>query len=226
MSKTIDLAGWLSGAGNENYDEFRLEVRTRQTLDAESRITREYSVHRVPVDYGDDSWTPDRAPVASVMRGNVTCVTRDVSVEDLVALFIDHAISFAPVVDDRGYPVGVVSKHDVLLDRFENGTRSSYFELVKDDDGEEDLVFGPEMYLDRNPSVGDIMVPFSFSVSETTTVAGAAAVMSSEQKSHLPVVDRDGRVTGTVSALDALRWLSQVAEPQVIASTEHQFTGA
>src|SRR5688572_2891695 len=52
--------------------------------------------------------------VGDVVSPRVTCVTADVSIEMLSDLLLTQGFSGAPVVDAQGFPIGVISKTDLL----------------------------------------------------------------------------------------------------------------
>jgi CBS domain-containing protein len=156
-------------------------------------------------------WTPmvrrilpsaaDRVAIAEVMTRDVTCVTGDVSVEAITAMFLERGYGAAPVVDDEGFPVGVISKTDLVRERWENddtGVAESPAEVV---DG---------MHVARVPRavVNDVMTPLAFTLCEDDPLSRAAAVMAVEGVHHLPVVSADGRVVGMLSSLDFVRWVA------------------
>jgi CBS domain-containing protein len=134
-------------------------------------------------------WTPmlkhmapseaDRIAIADAMARDVACVTRDVSIESLTALMRDRHCSAAPVVDGNGYPIGMVSKTDLVRERW------------ADDD-----------------TVADIMTPLAFTLDEDDPLSHAAAVMAAERVHHLPIVASDGRVVGILSSFDVVRWVA------------------
>ncbi len=121
----------------------------------------------------------DRVAIADVMSRDVACVRDDVSVESLTALFRDRDISGAPVVDVDGFPVGMVSKSDLVRERWEH-----------------------------DAIVAELMTPLAFTLREDDPLSRAAAVMSVERVHHLPVVAADGRVVGILSSLDFARWVA------------------
>jgi CBS domain-containing protein len=58
-------------------------------------------------------------------------------------------------------------------------------------------------------SVEEVMMPVTFTLRETDSLARAAALMAAEQIHRIPIVDADGRVLGIVTTLDVVRWLTQ-----------------
>ena len=121
----------------------------------------------------------DRTPLAEVMTGNVICVLPDLDLDELTDLLMENNIGGAPVVDDDGRPIGVVSRTD--------------------------LVRGHPPGL----TVADVMVPMAFVLPETATLSHAAALMAFEGVHRIPVVSARGCVVGIVSSLDVARWLAQ-----------------
>jgi CBS domain-containing protein len=125
----------------------------------------------------------DRTPISAIMTRDVLSVGPDLEVDTLTALFLDRGISAAPVVEADGFPIGLVSKTDLVRDGWENGTTEPGFR------------------------VRDVMTPLVYTLRDNQSLASAAALMSIERVHHLPVVDDAGRVVGMLSALDFVRWL-------------------
>jgi CBS domain-containing protein len=146
----------------------------------------------------------DRVPIADVMSRHVICVTRDVSVEALTGTFVDRGISAAPVVDEAGYPIGIVSKTDLVRERWESADSES-------SDGADAEVLPDGMHVAKvaRALVSDIMMPLAFTLREDEPLSRAAAVMDFERVHHLPVVAADGRVVGILSSLDFVRWVAK-----------------
>lgn len=144
----------------------------------------------------------DQIPVTAVMTTEVVCVRSDLSIEALAALFVDLNITGAPVVDDRGHPIGVVSKSDLVradLESTETG------EALRD---EESMEHGFHLEPSSRGRVSDIMMPIAFTVPENATLSHAAALMAYEGVHRVPVISGDGTVVGIVSAMDVVRWLA------------------
>lgn len=154
----------------------------------------------------------DRTPVSAVMTVRVLAVRPDISLDALADLFLDRGIGGAPVVDEEGRPVGVVSKTDLVRGR-----------LVTGDTGEAPApgwhprrgLFRVEaergFHVEALPGavVADVMTPTAFTLSEDAPLAQAAALMAFEGVHRVPVVSHDGRVAGMVTTLDVLRWMAQ-----------------
>jgi CBS domain-containing protein len=122
--------------------------------------------------------------ISEIMTTEVVCVSPELSVELLTKMMIERGFSGAPVVDANNKPIGVVSKTDVL--------RSSI-------DARAPLAV----------TVGAIMTPVAFTLSENATIAEAAALMAYEGTHRVPAIASDGAVAGIVSTIDVLRWIAE-----------------
>ncbi len=137
---------------------------------------------------------------ANVMSDNPVSIRADASVPEAVALLTDRGFSAAPVIDEAGRPVGVVSRADILVhDReFHRAPRSPEVRLVPEGVGVEDC----------DPTiVEDIMTPGVFAVSPDTSVPRVVEQMLALHVHQIFVVDNQGLLVGVISALDVLRHL-------------------
>ena len=125
----------------------------------------------------------DLTPVSDIMARDVIAVTPDLRIEDLEELLLDKGISGAPVVNDVGKPIGIVSKTDLL---HRKGMPDS--DKVK---------------------VSDIMMRTAYCLAENESIARAAGLMAFEGIHRVPVVGARGMVSGVVSPLDIMRWLAR-----------------
>lgn len=154
-------------------------------------------------------WTPllrrmlpsaaDRVAIAELMSRDVTCARGDVSIEALAELLLDANIGAVPVVDGDGFPIGMLSRSDLLRDQLDSaGTEEVTDEII---DGEHVTARAPK-------TVRDLMMPIAFTLREDDPLSRAAAVMATERVHHLPIVAADGRVVGMLSSLDFVRWVA------------------
>lgn len=132
-------------------------------------------------------------PVREIMTPNVVTFSADTSIEHATKVLLERHISGAPVLDEEGRPVGIVSKTDLLEAWHE------YAKEAADDDGETHVV------------VGDIMVPYLLAAQDTSPISLAAALMAYEGVHRLLVLDQHNAMVGIVSSLDVLRWLAQLS---------------
>lgn len=137
--------------------------------------------------------------VSDVMTPSVVCVRPDLTIPAVLEMFIEEHLNAAPVIDDQGKPLGMVSKTDLLAAK--NLTR-----------GED----GPER---RPGTVEGLMTPLVFALREHVSVSQAAGLMASEGVRHVIVVAAGGEVVGILSALDVLRWVAE--RDGFLRSTSH-----
>jgi CBS domain-containing protein len=137
----------------------------------------------------------DQTPIAEVMTNEVFCVSRETSVDRVAALMLERRISGMPVVDELGWPIGVISKTDLL--RTHEATAKDGLSL-------------PDYRELHQPrvTVEEVMMPLAYTLRDRDSLARAAAVMAIEGVHRLPVVSEDDRVVGIISASDIARWLA------------------
>src|SRR5262249_47882848 len=137
---------------------------------------------------------------ADLMSDNPVSIRAEASVMEAVALLTDRGFSAAPVIDEAGRPVGVVSRADILVHDRESHRAPAFPEGRAMPEG-----FGVE---NCDPAVvGDIMTPGIFAVTLDTPAASVVEQMLALHVHRLFVVDGDGLLVGVVSALDVLRHL-------------------
>ena|SRR5438105_1729145 len=149
---------------------------------------------------------------AELMRPNPVSIRADASVGEAVALLSDKGFSAAPVIDEGGRPVGVVSRSDILVHDRE---RTDYVPAVADYYQDEKIRIGSGEFsragfqvvdVDR-ACVRDIMTPVVFAVSPRTPARRVVSEMLSRRVHRLFVVDAEGILVGVISATDVLRYL-------------------
>lgn len=125
-----------------------------------------------------------RLCVADIMTRNVLCVRPELSLDAALQALVENRLKAAPVVDERGAVLGIVSESDVLLDvhaRADGGTRT----------------------------VADVLMPVPCTLPPEASVTRAAAIMVSEELPYLVVVAENGVVRGLVSTFDVLWWVAR-----------------
>jgi CBS domain-containing protein len=159
-----------------------------------------------PSEGGDDMnthATPRPAPLmalhartaAGLMTHNPVSVRRTATVEDAARFLSSRGISAAPVIDDAGRPVGVVSRTDLLnrrrlhvLDSLPEGPPRGFAGISKE-------------------RVSAVMTPAVFCVRLGTPAGKVVEKMLALRVRRLFVVDSDGALVGVVSAFDVLNSL-------------------
>lgn len=155
---------------------------------------------------------PAAVPITEIMTDAVVTVTTNVRLDVLAKVFLDCGISGAPVIDERGRPVGMVSKTDLLQAAVAPLEEAGEAEVhsVRTAEGVE-LEFGPGFRPEHlaTRTVGEVMMPLTYAIPDTATVAQAAALMAHEGIHRVVVTSDDDSVVGLVSTLDVLRWMAR-----------------
>ena len=145
---------------------------------------------------------------ADLMNPEVLVVQQDWSLAELASFLVDHEITGAPVADDEGRLVGVVSVVDIASAASDQnslaGERSSPSFYVR---GWEDRISVDEISAFRvegdDAKVGEIMTPTVFSVSEDATVSEVASTMLRGHL-HRLLVTEHGKPKGIITTSDLL----------------------
>lgn len=147
----------------------------------------------------------DQTRIVDIMTRGAVTVSPDLGIEPLIELFLERGLSRAPVVDDGGRLIGMVSKTDVVIDQYQR------------DDTEVDQsgAGGPgrHVYAERG-FVRDIMTPVAFALPDTTSVGEAARRMIADNVHAVPVTS-GGKVVGILSSMDVMAWVAgvELAQP-------------
>jgi len=146
-----------------------------------------------------------------IMTPNPVTLSPDTDIRSAVALLIDRKINGAPVVDEKGLLVGVLTQSDLVAQQ-KQVTMPSLFAML---DGfialssRED--FEREIQKIAATKVSQAMTAHPKAVSPQTPIDEIATVMVNEKLYTLPVVDA-GRLVGVVGKEDILRTLLEHAE--------------
>ena len=145
---------------------------------------------------------------ADLMTPNPISLRADATLREAIALLTDKGIGAAPVIDEAGRPVGVLSRADILIHQREQPARReampSYYQ-------HSDLgAPAGETLADRGDDavrVRDLMTPAVFAIPPDAPPAQVVRDMVALKVHRLFVVDRAGVLVGVISALDVLRRL-------------------
>ena len=145
---------------------------------------------------------------ADVMQRGVISLGPSSSLLDAHRLLVEEEIHGAPVVDEDGSVIGVVSSLDLMRAVAEEHDSAGF---ARDSLPREALEFGPtlwtvpEDFQDRlaNRSVGEVMTRNAWTVEEDTR-ASAVAELLLRERIHRVWVVKEGNLVGVVSTLDLL----------------------
>lgn len=152
-----------------------------------------------------------------VMTKRVITVDPETPVRDAARIFAENDISGAPVVDDEGRLLGMITEGD-LIHRTETGTqarrRSWWLEFFS---STRDLA---ATYIKENAQlVQDVMTAKVICVKETTPVSEVADLMERHRIKRVPVL-YDGELLGIVSRANLVKALASVPKEVTSAASE------
>jgi len=143
------------------------------------------------------------------MTPNPVSIEASASLEEVLAFLIDTGYSAAPVIDDTGRPVGVVSRTDIVVyDRARSLSPAEvpgYYGHAEPSTSSPDAPEGADRPPDAPVCARNLMTPAVFSVAPETPPVKVAENMVRLNVHRLFVVDRAGVLVGVISALDLLR---------------------
>ena len=124
-----------------------------------------------------------RLSVADIMTRDVLCVRPSLSLDAAALILLEHPVKTLPVVDQENHVLGTICESDLHL----------------------------EIHSGRSDSgtVESVMTPGALTVSESTPVTRAAAIMAFESVACLVIVSPAGEIVGVLSASDLLFWLAR-----------------
>lgn len=149
-----------------------------------------------------------------VMSPNPISIRDTATIREAIELLSDRNFSAAPVIDEPGRPVGVVSEGDILIHLREAPTHvpttPEYYtrsHLAGRTHGKFPEGFEVE---DVDPTiVRDVMTPVVFSVRPDAPIHQVVKDMLTLNVHRLFVVDADGALIGVISTFDILRCLER-----------------
>jgi predicted transcriptional regulator len=131
---------------------------------------------------------------AELMTPNPLSIRQDATVKEAAGLLVSKGISGAPVINDAGVPVGIVSNSDILIHHRERMAATAT--------GETDAAADSDQ-----TRVRDIMTPIIFSVAPDYPARKVIAEMVALKVRRVFVVEHPGVLVGVISTVDVLRHL-------------------
>jgi CBS domain-containing protein len=146
---------------------------------------------------------------ADLMSENPISLREDASVQEAIALMTDRGYHAAPVIDEGGRPIGVLSVTDVLIHNREFVSYLKEADVTVPGDLHAHPAMPEDMgieVVDRT-TVGEIMTPTVFTIRPTALVGEVVQAMKAHHVHHLFVADDSGILVGVISMGDILRQL-------------------
>jgi CBS domain-containing protein len=162
----------------------------------------------------------DARTAADLMTPNPVSIQDGAPVKEAAAFLTDKGVSAAPVINEAGAPIGVLSQTDLVVHAREQveyvAARRDYseafeeFEAIPVEPCRMGCDFQLECVADRT-TARDVMTPAVFSVSLDAPAARVVEDMLALKVHRLFVIDAAGVLVGVISALDVLRRLRPAA---------------
>lgn len=145
------------------------------------------------------------------MTTGVLSLTPELSIKDAIKLFVEKGISGAPVVDEAGKLLGILSESDLLW-KDSHGPQDNFivppiylglfdtFVYLRDEDK-----FKQQTEKMMAKTVGDAMTKKVVTATPDMVLSDVADKMLFKKVNRLPVVDSDGVVVGVMTRSDVLR---------------------
>jgi len=169
----------------------------------------------------DSTSLPDLTPLRlhavmadDVMTANPVSIREELTVHEAVIFLTERRISAAPVINEAGRPVGVVSEADILR---HNREHADHLYWVPQKDVDRELTLGSGEHLSGKSFevevpdvtlVKDIMNPVVYAVRRTTPIAEVVHQLLKRRIHRLFVVDEDNSLVGVITTLDILSRLA------------------
>lgn len=142
--------------------------------------------------------------VKDIMTRNVITVTADTDIKDLAKILTENRISGAPVLDDEGNIIGLVSESDLVMLQKNLHIPTVvaifdaviYLESLKHFEG--------ELKKMASTKVGDIYSSEFTAVTPETLISEVATIMDEKRLGTIPVI-AGGKLVGVIGKVDIVR---------------------
>ena len=148
-------------------------------------------------------WPLNGKTAADLMQPNPVSILETDSAEEALAFLADSEFSAAPVIDEAGHPVGVLSRGDLLVHERELAVRAA------GERGGSGGASAPEEVPADSARVRDLMTPTILAVAPEAPADAVLGQMVDQNVERLFVVDDTGVLVGVISSVDLLRALRQ-----------------
>jgi CBS-domain-containing membrane protein len=135
----------------------------------------------------------EAATALDLMIPNPAGVRATATVAETVALLTDRGVSAAPVLNEAGRPVGVVTRADIIIHARQK-VQTAPPSAVGDPSADP-------------ARVADVMTPAVFSVTPETPAHKVIEELAAMKVHQLFVVDSGGALVGVINALDVISCL-------------------
>ena len=149
---------------------------------------------------------------ADLMAPNPVSIHADATVREAIAFLTKRGFSAAPIIDEAGRPIGVLSRSDIILHNHERpdlvSVNPEYYEAEELGAPKTGDWRARANVLDVDGArVRDIMTPVIFSVAPDTPAPKVVEELLARKVHRLFVVGNDGVLVGIIGPFDVLRQL-------------------
>lgn len=152
------------------------------------------------------------ATVLDVMTPNPKSISENTTLRECAEAMRQRGIHTAPVIDDAGRPIGVISRSDIVEYWTRERNRSTFHSGPLD---------GQSQWRPKQPgddaTARDLMNPVVFDVHQSTPIARVVEKLLALEVRCLFVTDEQGVLIGAVSVFDVLRHIAGNVENTEIA---------
>ncbi|MCX5737839.1 MAG: CBS domain-containing protein [Proteobacteria bacterium] len=145
--------------------------------------------------------------VFELMNPDVVTLRPDHTLVEAQEILATKSVSGAPVVDESGRVLGVVSQNDLVRKAAHPDTVAQAGQFFSSVEDYADL--GTTRVAASSQRVSDVFTPRVYSVNRDTGVAVAANIMRERRIHRLLVIDK-GVLVGILSSLDLLRVVEEL----------------
>jgi len=157
-----------------------------------------------PQEQATTRWPLLEKTAADLMHPNPVSIRDSATAEEALVFLADTTFSAAPVINEAGHPVGVLSRSDLLVHERELALRLSTgsTEQGRGRSGSPAVLSPADTALVR-----DLMTPIVLAVAPEMSADDVLGQMVDQNVHRLFVVDRTGVLIGVISSVDLLRHL-------------------
>ena len=145
-----------------------------------------------------NSFFPRQLLARDIMTGDPQSVTAATPLNDVIGLLLSSVFSGIPVVDARNRPVGIITQGDLIT----KGGLPLRLGLLAESD-QDSLESVLKRLASRNAA--EVMTSPAMTIEADRPLTEAVDLMLGKGVKRLPVVDKDGRLSGMISRLDIFR---------------------
>jgi predicted transcriptional regulator len=147
---------------------------------------------------------------ADLMSENPVSLRQEATISEAIVLLADRGFRIAPVIDECGRPIGVISVTDIFIHERESisSHKSSISSCHVECQSWTSESSKPSVGVVDGVTVSDVMTPGVITVRRNTLVGEVIQTMKSENVHQLFVADDDGVFVGVISSGDILRKLT------------------